>query len=106
MASIKNHFEQRADLDAFWAADVDYSKGRMGLQTTAQQQVRSASRPSRCLSASARNGLPSEVLDEENSGELCLQTARTKTAWDFEAVSPPARDSVVLVDATVRHRAR
>ena len=90
MASIKNHFEQRADLDAFWAADVDFSKRRMGLRTTAQEQVRVTSRPNRGLSASASNGLPSGELDKDNSGDSWLQAARSNAPWDFEAVCCPS----------------
>lgn len=91
MASIKSHFEQRADLDAFWAADVDFAKGRNGLRTTAQDQIRVMSRP-RNPSSSASKGLPSEEQDNEeqdteDSGDAWLKTARTHTPWDFEAVS-------------------
>lgn len=85
MASIKNHFEQRADLDAFWSADVDFSRDRLGLRNPAQEHVRQTSRP-RVLTGTAGKECIGEDQEADMAEESWIETAHKQGTWDFEVV--------------------
>jgi hypothetical protein len=85
VASIKNSFQKRADLDAFWDADIDFARGKLGLQSPARGTMGQTT--TYYDGANIGSKLPEEQQETGKGGASWLDPARTGSQWDFQAVS-------------------